>query len=70
MNDVRAKAFRALLDSTPRTFRIITTTSTRENKYDYGQLPLKQIDTNNRRMSVLKLLVHCWIPLRARFASS
>ena len=46
---VRAKASRALLNSTPRTFRIIITTGTTENKYDYGQLPSKQIDTNNKR---------------------
>ena len=48
MNDVRAKSSRVLLDSTPRTFRSIKTTSTNENKYDYGQLPLKQADTNNK----------------------
>ena len=55
-----------LFDSSPRTFRIITTTNTRQTKYDYGQLPLQQADTNNRKMPVLKLLVLCWIPLRAR----
>ena len=49
MNDVRAKASRALLDSTPRTFRIIIATNNIENKYDYGQLPWKQPDTNNKR---------------------
>ena len=49
MNDVRAQVSRALFDSTPGTFRIIITTSTSEHKYDYDQLPRKQVNKNNKK---------------------
>ena len=66
INGVRGEAFFYFvgLHSTPRTFRIIIGTTT------YGQLPRKQADTNSQKISVVKLLVLSWTPLRARFASS
>ena len=72
VRDVRGQAFFYLvgLHSTLRTFRVITGTNTNELKCGYGQLPRKQADTNNQKISVLKLLVLSWTPLRARFASS
>ena len=72
MNDVRGEAFFYFvgLHSTPRMFRIITGTNTNEVTCGYGQLPRKQAETNNQKISVLHLLVLSWIPLRARFASS
>ena len=49
MHDVRAQASRVWLAFTPGTFRIISTTSTSETKYDYEQLPSKRAKENNTK---------------------